>query len=300
MSPPGDPDRLVLLPAVDIAGGQAVQLVQGVPGRRSVFGDPRGRGRALAGRRRRVDPPGRPGRRLRPRQQRRDHRRSHLQATDQRRAVRGHPRRRNPGARARHWLRPGQHRHGRTGESRRGARRSSTTHGDRIAIGLDVRGTKLAARGWTREGGDLYETLQRLDRAGCARFVVTDVNSDGMLAGPNLNLLAGSARRRRSRSWPAAGSPPSKTSSALAEMVPQGVEGAIIGTALYVGQLHHRGSADRRQFSGRATAEVRNAMSTAPADSFPPGRYGRRPAGPGLPRSGSTAGCATCWPARRS
>ena len=62
-------------------------------------------------------------------------------------------------------------------------------YGDQIAIGLDVRGSRLAARGWTREGGDLYETLDRLDAAGCARFVVTDVASDGMLSGPNLDLL---------------------------------------------------------------------------------------------------------------
>ena len=86
-------------------------------------------------------------------------------------------------------------------------------YGDRIAIGLDVRGSKLAARGWTRDGGDLYETLSRLDQAGCARFVVTDVNSDGMLAGPNLDLLTAGVRGDgRSRWWPAAGSPPSTTS----------------------------------------------------------------------------------------
>ena len=62
-------------------------------------------------------------------------------------------------------------------------------YGDRVAVGLDVRGTTLAARGWTQEGGDLWETLDRLDREGCARYVVTDVNKDGMLKGPNLDLL---------------------------------------------------------------------------------------------------------------
>ena len=62
-------------------------------------------------------------------------------------------------------------------------------HGDRVAVGLDVRGTTLAARGWTQEGGDLWETLARLDGEGCARYVVTDVNKDGMLKGPNLDLL---------------------------------------------------------------------------------------------------------------
>ena len=58
-----------------------------------------------------------------------------------------------------------------------------------MAVGLDVRGTTLAARGWTREGGDLWETLARLDAEGCARYVVTDVAKDGMLQGPNLALL---------------------------------------------------------------------------------------------------------------
>src|ERR671926_1473449 len=62
-------------------------------------------------------------------------------------------------------------------------------YGERIAVGLDVRGTTLAARGWTQDGGDLWETLERLDADGCARYVVTDVTKDGMLAGPNVDLL---------------------------------------------------------------------------------------------------------------
>ncbi|MEY4397961.1 MAG: hypothetical protein RLZ53_537, partial [Actinomycetota bacterium] len=61
--------------------------------------------------------------------------------------------------------------------------------GDFVAVGLDVRGTTLAARGWTQEGGDLYEVLARLEDAGCARYVVTDVTKDGTLKGPNLELL---------------------------------------------------------------------------------------------------------------
>ena len=72
-------------------------------------------------------------------------------------------------------------------------------HGDRIAVGLDVRGTTLAARGWTQEGGDLWEVLARLDADGCARYVVTDVRRDGTLTGPNIDLLGRSARRRTGR-----------------------------------------------------------------------------------------------------
>ena len=67
--------------------------------------------------------------------------------------------------------------------------RAIASYGDRVAVGLDVRGRTLAARGWTRDGGDLYDVLARLDAEGCARYVVTDVNKDGMLQGPNLQLL---------------------------------------------------------------------------------------------------------------
>jgi phosphoribosylanthranilate isomerase len=110
-------------------------------------------------------------------------------------------------------------------------------HGDKIAIGLDVKGRKLAARGWTREGGDLYETLRRLDAAGCARFVVTDVASDGMLSGPNTTLLE-QVCAATSKPVVASGGISSLVDiQTLAEMVPQGVEGAIIGTALYVGNF---------------------------------------------------------------
>src|SRR4029450_2111454 len=108
---------------------------------------------------------------------------------------------------------------------------------DRIAIGLDVRGSKLAARGWTREGGDLIETLHRLDSAGCARFVITDVASDGMLRGPHLELLR--------RVWEETDRPVIASGGistiedilTLRDMIEIGVEGAIIGTALYVGRF---------------------------------------------------------------
>ncbi|MDN5725726.1 MAG: bifunctional 1-(5-phosphoribosyl)-5-((5-phosphoribosylamino)methylideneamino)imidazole-4-carboxamide isomerase/phosphoribosylanthranilate isomerase PriA [Propionibacteriales bacterium] len=110
-------------------------------------------------------------------------------------------------------------------------------HGDRIAIGLDVKGDKLAARGWTAEGGELLETLTRLDEAGCARFVVTDVASDGMLSGPNLELL-GKVCAHTDAPVVASGGISSLTDlEMLTGLVPIGVEGAIIGTALYVGNF---------------------------------------------------------------
>ena len=110
-------------------------------------------------------------------------------------------------------------------------------YGDRVAIGLDVRGSRLAARGWTREGGDLLETLRRLDEAGCARFVVTDVNSDGMLTGPNLDLLRRVCEETDKPVVASGGISRLTDIHALRAMVPLGVEGAIIGTALYVGSF---------------------------------------------------------------
>ncbi|MFN8126885.1 MAG: bifunctional 1-(5-phosphoribosyl)-5-((5-phosphoribosylamino)methylideneamino)imidazole-4-carboxamide isomerase/phosphoribosylanthranilate isomerase PriA [Candidatus Nanopelagicales bacterium] len=108
-------------------------------------------------------------------------------------------------------------------------------HGDRIAVGLDVRGTTLAARGWTSEGGELFETLARLDAEGCARYVVTDVAKDGTLKGPNLDLLR-SVCAATDRPVIASGGVGSlEDLHSLAELTSHGVEGAIIGKALYAG-----------------------------------------------------------------
>lgn len=108
-------------------------------------------------------------------------------------------------------------------------------YGDKVAVGLDVRGTTLAARGWTRRGGDLWDVMDRLDRDGCARYVVTDVTRDGMLEGPNLELLR-AVCARTDRPVVASGGVSSLADiAALRELVPIGVEGAIVGKALYVG-----------------------------------------------------------------
>lgn len=107
--------------------------------------------------------------------------------------------------------------------------------GERIAVGLDVRGRTLAARGWTKEGGDLYETLERLDREGCARYVVTDVNKDGTLQGPNVELLK-SVCEMTDRPVIASGGVSSLDDLIkLRKLVADGVEGAIVGKALYAG-----------------------------------------------------------------
>jgi 1-(5-phosphoribosyl)-5-[(5-phosphoribosylamino)methylideneamino] imidazole-4-carboxamide isomerase/N-(5'phosphoribosyl)anthranilate isomerase len=108
-------------------------------------------------------------------------------------------------------------------------------HGDKIAVGLDVRGTTLAARGWTQEGGDLWETLARLDADGCARYVLTDVHRDGTLTGPNLALLSEVCARSAAPVVASGGVSSLADLRAIAALTDQGVEGAIIGKALYAG-----------------------------------------------------------------
>jgi 1-(5-phosphoribosyl)-5-[(5-phosphoribosylamino)methylideneamino] imidazole-4-carboxamide isomerase/N-(5'phosphoribosyl)anthranilate isomerase len=108
-------------------------------------------------------------------------------------------------------------------------------HGDRIAVGLDVRGTRLAARGWTSDGGDLLDVLARLEAAGCPRYVVTDVTKDGMLSGPNLALLRQVCALTQRPVIASGGVSSLADLRAIAALRPAGVEGAIIGKALYAG-----------------------------------------------------------------
>jgi len=108
-------------------------------------------------------------------------------------------------------------------------------HGAKIAVGLDVRGTTLAARGWTQDGGDLWETLARLDADGCPRYVVTDVHRDGTLTGPNLALLRDVCARTSAPVVASGGVSSLADLRAIASLVGDGVEGAIVGKALYAG-----------------------------------------------------------------
>ncbi|MBG6239856.1 1-(5-phosphoribosyl)-5-[(5-phosphoribosylamino)methylideneamino] imidazole-4-carboxamide isomerase/N-(5'phosphoribosyl)anthranilate isomerase [Mycetocola sp. CAN_C7] len=108
-------------------------------------------------------------------------------------------------------------------------------YGEAVAVGLDVRGTTLAARGWTRDGGDLWTVIDRLEQAGCARYVLTDVTKDGTLQGPNLDLLR-QVMERTNRPVIASGGVSSLHDLvALRSLVPLGLEGAIVGKALYAG-----------------------------------------------------------------
>lgn len=233
----GDPaTHLELLPAVDVQGGQAVQLVQGVAGSEKVFGDPLdaamrwqrdgaewihlvdldaafGRGSnaellaAIIGR---LDVQVELSGGIRD-----DASLERALATGCRRVNIGTAALENP-----EWC-----------------DRVVGEFGDRIAIGLDVRGDRLAARGWTREGGNVWETIDRLNAAGCPRYVVTDVASDGMLTGANLDLLRAVCERTSAKVVASGGIAHLDDLRALRELVPLGVEGAIIGTALYIGNF---------------------------------------------------------------
>lgn len=108
-------------------------------------------------------------------------------------------------------------------------------YGDKIAVGLDVRGSTLATRGWVKEGGDLWEMLDILNEAGCSRYVVTDVTKDGTMQGPNLELLAKVCAHTDSPVIASGGISSLDDISALNELVSVGLEGAIIGKALYNG-----------------------------------------------------------------
>jgi 1-(5-phosphoribosyl)-5-[(5-phosphoribosylamino)methylideneamino] imidazole-4-carboxamide isomerase/N-(5'phosphoribosyl)anthranilate isomerase len=109
--------------------------------------------------------------------------------------------------------------------------------GDAIAVGLDVRGTTLAARGWTREGGDLWQVLARLEDAGCPRYVVTDVTKDGTLKGPNIELLREVMQRTNKPVVASGGISSLQDIRDLRALVSEGLEGAILGKSLYAGKF---------------------------------------------------------------
>lgn len=229
-------EKLQLLPAVDVQGGQAVQLVQGIAGSQKEFGDPLaaalrwqhggaewlhlvdldaafGRGsnaellRSIVGSlEMNVELSG---------GIRDDESLERALSTGARRVNIGTAALENP-----QWC-----------------ERIIGQYGDRVAIGLDVRGENLAARGWTTEGGPWPETLDRLVAAGCERFVVTDVNSDGMLTGPNIELLTAVAQRSGQKVIASGGIATLENLRVLRGLVDRGIEGAIIGTALYLGRF---------------------------------------------------------------
>ncbi|REE99736.1 bifunctional 1-(5-phosphoribosyl)-5-((5-phosphoribosylamino)methylideneamino)imidazole-4-carboxamide isomerase/phosphoribosylanthranilate isomerase PriA [Thermomonospora umbrina] len=122
-------------------------------------------------------------------------------------------------------------------ESPEWCRKIIAEYGEQIAVGLDVRGTTLAARGWTREGGDLWEVLARLEDDGCPRYVVTDVTKDGTLRGPNVDLLREVCTRTDRPVIASGGVSSLDDLRALAGLVGDGVEGAIVGKALYAGEF---------------------------------------------------------------
>lgn len=233
---PSGVNKLTLLPAVDVQSGQAVQLVQGVAGSEKTFGDPLAAALrwqdagaewlhlvdldAAFGRGSNADVIARITASLELKVElsggiRDDASLERALATGCRRVNIGTAALENPA-----WC-----------------EQVISRHGDRIGIGVDVRGTRLAARGWVQEGGDWAETVERLSAAGCSTFVVTDVQSDGMLTGPNLGLLREVCARTEADVIASGGIASLDDLRALRTLVPLGVTGAIIGTALYVGNF---------------------------------------------------------------
>ena len=227
-------NELTLLPAVDVAGGQAVRLVQGAAGSETSYGDPLaaalawqragaewihlvdldaafGRGsnaELLAEVVRRVDVAVELSGGIRDE--------ASLAAalgTGCQRVVIGTAALEQP-----EWV-----------------SRVIADHGERVAVGLDVRGTRLAARGWTTLGGELTEVLTRLETDGCRRYVVTDVTKDGTLAGPNLDLLRQVCAQTPRPVIASGGVSELDDLRGIASLGPLGVEGAIVGKALYAG-----------------------------------------------------------------
>lgn len=115
-----------------------------------------------------------------------------------------------------------------------------TEHGDRVAVGLDVRGRILAARGTTDRGTDVFEMLELLETAGSSRYIVTDVDTDGAMSGPNLDLLTEIARRTHAPVIASGGIATLDDITSIRDLVPLGVEGAILGKALYAGAFTFR------------------------------------------------------------
>jgi 1-(5-phosphoribosyl)-5-[(5-phosphoribosylamino)methylideneamino] imidazole-4-carboxamide isomerase/N-(5'phosphoribosyl)anthranilate isomerase len=229
-------EGLTLLPAVDVAGGQAVRLVQGAAGTETSYGDPlaaalawqragaewihlvdldaafgRGSNAALlADVVRRVDVPVELSGGIRD-----DASLAAALRTGCERVVIGTAALERPD-----WV---------SGVI--------TEHGERIAVGLDVRGTRLAARGWTTLGDELPDVLARLESDGCRRYVVTDVIKDGTLAGPNLDLLRQVCAQTRRPVIASGGVSELADLLAIASLRPLGVDSAIVGKALYAGRF---------------------------------------------------------------
>jgi 1-(5-phosphoribosyl)-5-[(5-phosphoribosylamino)methylideneamino] imidazole-4-carboxamide isomerase/N-(5'phosphoribosyl)anthranilate isomerase len=229
-----DTPPLVLLPAVDVAGGQAVRLVQGEAGSETSYGDPLAAAfawqQAGADWIHLVDLDAAFGRGTN-----RELLAEVVGKLDVRVELSGGIR---DDASLEHALSTGCARVNlgtAALESPDWVRSVIARHGDRVAVGLDVRGTTLAARGWTEEGGELFAVLERLDRDGCARYVVTDVTKDGTLRGPNLGLLRDVCAATAAPVVASGGVSSLDDLRAIAALVPAGVEGAIVGKALYAG-----------------------------------------------------------------
>jgi 1-(5-phosphoribosyl)-5-[(5-phosphoribosylamino)methylideneamino] imidazole-4-carboxamide isomerase/N-(5'phosphoribosyl)anthranilate isomerase len=231
-----DNERLVLFPAVDISDGQAVRLVQGEAGSETGYGDPFDAAvnwmEAGAEWIHVVDLDAAFGRGSNA-----DVLRRVAQELDLKVELSGGIRDDESLARAAEWGASRVNIGTAALENPEWTARAIEEYGDLVAVGLDVRGTTLAGRGWTSEGGNLWDVLTQLEDAGCPRYVVTDVTKDGTLTGPNADLLAEIARKTDKPVIASGGISSLDDLAALRALVPAGVEGAIVGKALYSGRF---------------------------------------------------------------
>lgn len=229
-------ERLVLFPAVDIADGQAVRLVQGEAGSEKGYGDPFDAARnwmeAGAEWIHVVDLDAAFGRGSNAEVLRRV-----AQELDLKVELSGGIRDDESLARAAEWGASRVNIGTAALENPEWTARAIEQYGDLIAVGLDVRGTTLSGHGWTKDGGELWDVLARLEDAGCARYVVTDVTKDGTLTGPNVELLAQIAQRTSKPVIASGGISGLEDLEALRALVPHGIKGAIVGKALYEGRF---------------------------------------------------------------
>jgi phosphoribosylformimino-5-aminoimidazole carboxamide ribotide isomerase len=113
--------------------------------------------------------------------------------------------------------------------------RFATALGERLVVAVDVRGGRVAVHGWAEESTLSAEDAAReCAAAGVARLLCTAIDRDGMLAGPDLELLA---RVRTAAALPVLAAGGIRSEADLAAVEATGSEGAVVGRALLDGSL---------------------------------------------------------------
>jgi len=108
----------------------------------------------------------------------------------------------------------------------------------RIAVGIDARDGKVAVEGWAKTSEiTALDLALRVEDAGAAAIVFTDIERDGVLAGPNVAATAALAQRLKTPVIASGGVAGLADIAALKAHESDGVAGAILGRALYDGRI---------------------------------------------------------------